>query len=55
MTPRHRATILVADDDPVIRGNLALLLESEGYRVIEAADGLEASRQLADPAESTAQ
>ena len=37
-----RATVLVADDDRVIRRNLRLLLESEGYTVLEAADGVEA-------------
>jgi two-component system, NtrC family, response regulator AtoC len=46
----YRATILVADDDAVIRANLALLLKSEGYDVREAADGGEAARGLLDPA-----
>ena len=46
----HRATILVADDDAIIRANLALLLRSEGYAVREAADGQEAARALQDPA-----
>jgi two-component system, NtrC family, response regulator AtoC len=45
----YRATILVADDDAVIRSNLALLLKSEGYDVREAADGGEAARTLLDP------
>ncbi len=44
----QRTTILVADDDPIIRGNLTLLLRSEGYVVIEAADGEEASKNLSD-------
>jgi DNA-binding NtrC family response regulator len=35
--------ILVADDEPVIRQNLRSLLESEGYRIVEAADGHAAS------------
>jgi two-component system response regulator AtoC len=50
--PTHceQATILVADDDPVIRANLGLLLQTEGYRVLEAADGLQASQRLGDPA-----
>jgi DNA-binding NtrC family response regulator len=52
--PRDRPTILVADDDPVIRGNLALLLGSEGYHVIEAADGAQAGRLLAEPGVSLA-
>jgi two-component system, NtrC family, response regulator AtoC len=34
--------ILVADDDSAIRGNLALLLRSEGFAVAEASDGAEA-------------
>jgi two-component system response regulator AtoC len=41
--------ILVADDEPAIRANLKLLLESEGYRVREAADGEQAARLLQDP------
>src|SRR5436305_3346106 len=49
-TAADRTTVLVADDDPVIRGNLALLLRSEGYRVVEAGDGLKASEALAGPA-----
>ena len=47
--PRHRTTILVADDDDVIRGNLALLLRSEGYTILEAADGVRAAESLRDP------
>jgi DNA-binding NtrC family response regulator len=43
------AVILVADDDPTIRGNLALL-RSEGYTVREAADGDAAAELLRDPA-----
>jgi two-component system response regulator AtoC len=52
--PPHRSTVLVADDDPVIRGNLALLLQSDGYPVREAADGLRAAEALADPSVSLA-
>ena len=37
--PVRSTTILVADDDAVIRGNLNLLLRSEGYAVVEAANG----------------
>jgi DNA-binding response OmpR family regulator len=36
------ARILVADDEPRIRLVLRAALESEGYEVLEAADGLEA-------------
>jgi two-component system, NtrC family, response regulator AtoC len=43
-------TILVADDDPATRSNLALFLRSEGYIVREAADGEAAAAALADPA-----
>ena len=45
----HQATILVADDDATIRTNLRLLLQSEGYRVMEAADGLQADQAFGDP------
>ena len=31
--------ILVADDDRTIRRNLVRLLQAEGYRTLEAADG----------------
>jgi DNA-binding NtrC family response regulator len=48
MATPERATVLVADDDPIIRGNLALLLRAEGYAVREAADGLEAARALSE-------
>jgi two-component system response regulator AtoC len=40
------ATVLVVDDDRVIRRNLALLLRAEGYQAIEAADGNEALAQI---------
>jgi two-component system response regulator AtoC len=42
-----RPTILIADDDPTIRRNLALLLQSEKFDVREAADGLQAAEALA--------
>ncbi len=38
--------ILVADDDTTIRGNLALLLRSEGFSVVEAANGTQALQLL---------
>ncbi|HUE16162.1 MAG TPA: sigma-54 dependent transcriptional regulator [Planctomycetaceae bacterium] len=44
----ERTTILVADDDPTIRNNLALLLRSEKYEVREAADGIEAAKVFGD-------
>jgi DNA-binding response OmpR family regulator len=36
---RAAARILVADDEPAVRGFLRKLLESAGYEVIEASDG----------------
>lgn len=33
--------VLVADDDAVVRGALAAVLESEGYAVVQAQDGIE--------------
>jgi CheY-like chemotaxis protein len=39
--------VLLADDDDMVRAALAAVLESEGYRVAEAKDGLEAVRQAA--------
>jgi CheY-like chemotaxis protein len=39
-------SILVIDDDEDIRTIVKLLLESTGYRVVTAADGVEAGREL---------
>jgi DNA-binding NtrC family response regulator len=50
----HAPLVLVADDDPATRSNLALLLRSEGYRVVEAADGDAAAEALGDPAVAAA-
>ena len=36
------ATILVVDDEPMVRSYMARILESEGYSVIEAENGAEA-------------
>jgi CheY-like chemotaxis protein len=38
----NRNRILIADDDPIVRGSLAAVLESEGYLVDEARNGVEA-------------
>ena len=38
--------ILVADDEAEIREVLRLYLEKEGYEIVEAADGMEAVRQI---------
>jgi two-component system response regulator AtoC len=45
----YQPIVLIADDEPTIRTNLRLLLESEGYEVREAADGEQAARLLQDP------
>ena len=52
--PANGPTILVADDDSATRSNLALLLRSEGYRVVEAADGDAAVEALGDTAVAAA-
>jgi CheY-like chemotaxis protein len=36
------ATILIVDDEPSLREILSFFIESEGYDVVEAGDGLEA-------------
>lgn len=41
----HAPTILVVDDDPVVRSLMQDALEDEGFSVIEAEDGVEACRQ----------
>jgi len=40
----EKATVLVVDDNPDARAALAALLEDNGYRVVQAADGTEAVR-----------
>jgi two-component system response regulator AtoC len=40
------AKILVADDDSTIRRNLTRLLRAEGYQVVEAADGDQATARI---------
>jgi CheY-like chemotaxis protein len=40
-TPSHNH-VLIADDDAVLRGSLAAVLQSEGYEVDEASNGIEA-------------
>jgi CheY-like chemotaxis protein len=40
------ATILIVDDDPDCRRPLATLLEHEGYRILQADDGLEGMQRL---------
>jgi CheY-like chemotaxis protein len=38
--------ILVVDDDPVVRKNLAILLERAGYEADQAGDGIEAVEKV---------
>jgi DNA-binding response OmpR family regulator len=40
--PAVQRHVLIADDDEAVRGSLAAVLQSEGYEVEEACDGLEA-------------
>ena len=46
MTPQTRATILVVDDEPIIRMNAVDMLIDAGFAPIEAADAAEALVQL---------
>jgi len=40
--------VCVADDDVQMRGMICMMLSQRGYRAVEAADGKEALRQVAD-------
>jgi PAS domain S-box-containing protein len=42
-----RATVLVIDDDPDVRGFIAATLEEQGYRVRQASDGRQGLAELA--------
>jgi len=44
--PPAGETVLVAEDEPLVRTLVAQILEAAGYRVIEAADGVEAVQAL---------
>jgi two-component system chemotaxis sensor kinase CheA len=44
--PRRGGRVLVVDDSPTAREALTALLESHGYRVVTAADGVEALEQV---------
>ena len=39
---QHASAVLIAEDEPIIRSLLCVLLERRGLRVLVAADGLEA-------------
>ena len=41
----HHRCVLIADDDGLVRGSLAAVLESEGFLVDEAQNGMEAIAQ----------
>lgn len=41
-------TILIVDDDPVVRSLMQDALEDEGFSVIEAEDGVEACRRCGE-------
>jgi signal transduction histidine kinase/ActR/RegA family two-component response regulator len=47
-TPRGRETILVVEDEEVVRRLTRVVLEERGYTVVEAADGVEALSFLAN-------
>jgi two-component system cell cycle sensor histidine kinase/response regulator CckA len=47
-TPRGACSILVVDDEEMVRKLACTILEQHGYRVLEAADGKEALRLLAE-------
>ena len=44
----EQPAILLIEDEARLRDNLQLLLESEGYRVMTAQNGLEGIKQLRD-------
>ena len=44
--PATMATLMVVEDDPIIRSVLVELLRDEGYTVVPAADGLAALETL---------
>ncbi|MDH3296505.1 MAG: response regulator, partial [Acidimicrobiia bacterium] len=47
VTPKPAAaTILVVDDEPMVREVVARYLQAENYRVVEQSDGAEARRWL---------
>lgn len=45
----ERPTVLVIDDEPDVRDNIALVLEESGYHVISAANGRDALELLEGP------
>lgn len=45
-TPRLKGRVLLADDDPRIRGLIASILESDGFSIVNAEDGREAAKEV---------
>lgn len=45
-TPGQNQCVLLAEDDPALRRYLQVVLERAGFRVVSAADGLEAMKFL---------
>jgi DNA-binding NtrC family response regulator len=48
LASKNRTTILVADDNYGLRSLLSAILTREGYRVVEAVDGVRALRLLGE-------
>jgi twitching motility two-component system response regulator PilH len=46
VSPGKNQCVLLAEDDPALRRYLQVVLERAGYRVVSAADGLEAMKFL---------
>ena len=49
LSPAAPPVVLVVDDDPDVRGILAMLLTREGYEVATAIDGADALNYAGDP------
>jgi len=47
-TPPHSRRAFITDDDSIIRSLLKIILEREGFEVIESGDGRDASRRIAE-------
>jgi CheY-like chemotaxis protein len=50
LASRNRVTILIADDNYGLRSLLSVMLTREGYRVLDAADGVRALHLVAEEA-----
>ncbi|GAC1396185.1 MAG: hypothetical protein NVSMB56_10730 [Pyrinomonadaceae bacterium] len=44
----HKHTVMIVDDSPTIRKLVAIKLEKQGHRVVQAADGMEALAKIND-------